>query len=158
VLSAVGLLISPRRRDAVRSWATPTEHGGIDAALAELSSQLLAELHGDAADALVTTALDCRYAGQSHELRVPDVAAFHAEHRRRNGYARDDVPIEVIAVRARARVDSELAPTDLPAVARAEHRGPTVAAEADCTVWIPEGWRAVPHEGGAWVLHREGAA
>ena len=36
----------------------------------------------------VTTAFDCRYAGQSHELTVPSVDDFPAEHRRRNGYAR----------------------------------------------------------------------
>jgi hypothetical protein len=33
-------------------------------------------------------------------------------------------------------------------------RGPAVVAEPDCTVWIPEGWRAEPGPTGAWVVRR----
>jgi N-methylhydantoinase A/oxoprolinase/acetone carboxylase beta subunit len=39
---------------------------------------------------------------------------------------------------------------------RARVKGPAVVAEADCTVWIPAGWRAEPRELGAWVLERVG--
>ena len=67
VLSAVGLLCSPRQRDLVRSWP-PASHEGLDTALAELADRAAAAVGGR--DAHVTTALDCRYAGQSHELTV----------------------------------------------------------------------------------------
>jgi len=162
VLSAVGLLISPRRRDAVRSWATPTEHGGIDAALAELTSQLSSELHGDVDDVVVTTALDCRYAGQSHELRVPDVAAFHAEHRRRNGYDRPDDVVEVTALRVAVE---QPAPADIESVLAgwigrwpARLVGPRVEVREECTIWIPEGWSGTEGPLGTLVLHRDDTA
>ena len=67
VLSAVGLLTSPIQRDLVRSWPTPLDH----TALADARRRLAAEaskLVGRDAD--TTTAVDCRYAGQSHELTV----------------------------------------------------------------------------------------
>ena len=39
VLSAVGLLCSPRQRDLVRSWPTPGDHTGLDDALAALADE-----------------------------------------------------------------------------------------------------------------------
>jgi N-methylhydantoinase A len=102
----------------------------------------------------VELAYDCRYVGQSHELTVPSPSEFEAEHERRNGHARPGAPIEVVAVRARAVASAPLAVTDLPAVTRAKVRGPNVVAEPDCTVWVPDGWVAVPRELGAWVLER----
>ncbi len=151
--SAVGLLCSPRQRELVRSWPTPAEHEGLDDALAELAAGAQAAV-GGGEDIEVELALDCRYAGQSHELTVPDIDAFADEHRRRNGYARPGAPIEVVALRARARRPAPLNPEDLPTVERRRLEGPTVAAEPDCTVWIPEGWTAEPHPTGAWVLTR----
>lgn len=152
-LSAVGLLCSPRQRELVRSWPTPAEHDGLAAALAELSGEAEAAV-GRGDDVEVELALDCRYAGQSHELMVPTVDDFADEHRRRNGYARPGAPIEVVALRARARRPAPLEPGDLPPGRRERLTGPTVATEPDCTVWIPEGWTAEPHDSGAWVLTR----
>jgi N-methylhydantoinase A/oxoprolinase/acetone carboxylase beta subunit len=161
VLSAVGLLCSPRQRELVRSWPTPAEQDGIAEALAELADEAKAAVGGgmDApaggrGDVTVEVALDCRYAGQSHELTVPSVEAFGEEHRRRNGYARPGAPVEVVALRARARRPAPLEPADLPPVRRERMVGPAVVAEPDCTVWIPEGWTAEPHPTGAWVLTR----
>jgi N-methylhydantoinase A/oxoprolinase/acetone carboxylase beta subunit len=142
VLSAVGLLCSPRRREVVRS--TPAT---IEQVAAEARALV-------GAGAVVETAVDCRYVGQSHELTVPTPDAFPAEHERRNGHVRPGAPVEVVAVRARATSPAALAVTDLPAVARARVRGPAVAAEADCTVWVPDGWVAEPRELGAWVVTR----
>jgi N-methylhydantoinase A/oxoprolinase/acetone carboxylase beta subunit len=156
VLSAVGLLCSPRQRDLVRSWPTPGDHDGLPERLAELADEARAAV-GDDPDAEVTTALDCRYRGQSHELRVPSVEDFPDEHRRRNGYARPGAPIEVVAVRATARLPASLSPTDLgppPSGERHATTGPTVLAEADCTVWVPEGWTAEVAPDGSWVLTR----
>jgi hypothetical protein len=99
VLSAVGLLVSRRRAEQVRSWPTPGDAGGLDGVLAELAASVLAEL-GDPT-ATVSTFLDCRYAGQSHELRVASVDEFPDEHERRNGFRRQDgTPVEVVALRA----------------------------------------------------------
>jgi N-methylhydantoinase A/oxoprolinase/acetone carboxylase beta subunit len=145
VLSAVGLLCSPVQRDLVRSWPTPGELTGLDAALAELARSAGA---GD-----VETSVDCRYAGQSHELTVPAVADFPQEHRRRNGYVRN-APVEVVALRARATSPAPLDVTDLPAAARRAVVGPAVVAEEDCTIWVPDGWRAEPGPLGALVVTR----
>ena len=154
VLSAVGLLCSPRQRELVRSWPSTASHDGLDAALAELSRQAVDAVGGY--DARVATALDCRYAGQSHELTVARLSDFHEEHRLRNGWARRDAPVEVVALRARARRPAPLAMEQLgpPAVERRARAGPSVIAEPDCTVWVPAGWRADVDEGGAWILRR----
>jgi N-methylhydantoinase A/oxoprolinase/acetone carboxylase beta subunit len=152
-LSALGLLSSPRRRELVRTWPTPRDTAGLPDALAALGADAARRV-GDGAH--VSTALDCRYVGQSHELTVSSVDDFHAEHTRRNGYARPDVAVEVIALRARATRPAPLTADELPAVSRPTVRGPDVVAEADCTVWIPEGWTATPGPLGAWMLHRDG--
>ena len=155
VLSAVGLLCSPRQRELVRSWPDPANHEGVDAALVALGDEARAAVGGAADPGIdVEFALDCRYAGQSHELSVPSVEAFHAEHQRRNGYARPGAPVEVVALRARARRPAPLDPEDLPAVERQRCTGPAVAVEPDCTVWIPDGWIAEPGPLGAWILTR----
>ncbi len=152
-LSAVGLLCSPRQRELVRSWPTPADHEGVAEALAALAGEAEAAV-GGRADVEIETALDCRYAGQSHELTVPTVDDFADEHRRRNGYARPGAPVEVVALRARARRPAPVEPGDLPPVRQDQLTGPVVATELDCTVWIPDGWTAEPHDTGAWVLTR----
>jgi N-methylhydantoinase A/oxoprolinase/acetone carboxylase beta subunit len=168
VLSAVGLLTAPRRRDLVRSWPTPDDHRDLGPALAALADRARALVAGSgesgsqgsppgATDIDVTTSLDCRYRGQSHELTVPGVAAFHDEHRRRNGYARPDDPVEVVALRATAVRPPAVAADDLPPPTGAVPEpvtGPAVVAQPDCTVWVAEGWVARPGVAGALVLER----
>ncbi|HZM43121.1 MAG TPA: hydantoinase/oxoprolinase family protein [Acidimicrobiales bacterium] len=156
VLSAVGLLTAPRRRDLVRSWPTPGDHTGLGEALAALADEARSLVGGDASP---ETAVDCRYRGQSHELTVPSVDAFHDEHRRRNGYARPEDPVEVVAIRAVAARPPAVAADGLPdppARLQGDRHGPAVIAEADCTIWVPEGWVARPGAAGALVLRREG--
>jgi N-methylhydantoinase A/oxoprolinase/acetone carboxylase beta subunit len=109
---------------------------------------------GGGDDVEVSHALDCRYRGQSHELTVESVEDFPEEHRRRNGYARPEAPVEVVALRARARRPAALEPVDLPAPERERVVGPAVAVEVDCTVWVAEGWIAEPGPAGAWVITR----
>jgi N-methylhydantoinase A/oxoprolinase/acetone carboxylase beta subunit len=150
VFSAVGLLCAPEQRELVQSWATPCATEGLAGARADLADRVRALLPGGH----VTSWLDCRYAGQSHELTVAEIAAFPAEHERRNGFARPGAPVEVIALRARVTRPASLTVDDLPASPRAEVRGPAVVAEPDCTVWIPAGWRAAPGPSGAWVVRR----
>jgi N-methylhydantoinase A/oxoprolinase/acetone carboxylase beta subunit len=156
VLSAVGLLTAPRRRDLVRSWPNPQDHAGVAEALALLGKEAAA-LVGPGGDAItVETALDCRYRGQSHELTVPSVGEFHDEHRRRNGYARPEEPVEVVALRAVATRPPTVAATDLPAAARlaGEVQGPAVIAEPDCTIWVADGWVAQAGADGALLMQR----
>ena len=78
---------------------------------------------------------------------------FPDEHRRRNGYLRPGAPIEVVALRARARRPAAMSYDDLgPAGERHVAAGPGVLAEPDCTVWVPDGWIADVGGGGAWIL------
>jgi N-methylhydantoinase A/oxoprolinase/acetone carboxylase beta subunit len=164
VLSAVGLLSSPRRRELVRSWPTPADHAGLERALEELvadASDAVRSSTGLAADELeVRTAVDCRYRGQSHELRVASVADFAAAHRARNGYVLDGVAIEVTALRAVAEapapatIEQVLGASDSGDVQPAT--GPTVVARADCTIWVPEGWHGRPGPLGSMLLEQVG--
>jgi len=148
VLSALGVLGAPRSRELVRSWSGD---GSVDAALRELADDAR-RLVGP--EAVTETLLDVRYAGQSHELTVRSLDSFHEEHRRRNGYSRADAPLEIVALRARARIDSSLDVTGLPPIERSTPVGPAVIAEPDCTIWLPEGWAARRGEADALVLER----
>jgi N-methylhydantoinase A/oxoprolinase/acetone carboxylase beta subunit len=154
VLSALGLVSAPPQRELVRSWPAPGDHNGLEAARAELARDVAALEGLEAGAAEVETFVDCRYRGQSHELTVGAVGDFPAEHARRNGYARDGLPIEVVALRARARGDAPLDPSELPAWPRERVVGPAVATEPDCTVWVPDGWVAEPAASGTWVITR----
>jgi N-methylhydantoinase A/oxoprolinase/acetone carboxylase beta subunit len=141
----------------VRSWPDPLDHDGLGAALDRVADEAAALVGGGdagAGDVEVEQLVDCRYAGQSHELTVSSPDAFPAEHERRNGFTRPGAPVEVVALRVRARRPAPLSPDELPEVARPAVRGPEVVAEADCTVWVPAGWQAEPGPLGAWVVHR----
>ena len=180
VLSAVGILGAPQQLDVVRSWPTPRVHDGLSQGrfhLARVAARRLLRLPPDtparvalaagtgAAGVVlpdgthveVTLSVDCRYAGQSHELTVPTVAEFEDEHARRNGYAQPGAPVEVVAVRASARLASPIDVEKLPlpeGVLRRSAVGPAVLAEPDCTVWVPPGWTADVGGGGSWILRR----
>jgi N-methylhydantoinase A/oxoprolinase/acetone carboxylase beta subunit len=163
VLSAVGMLAAPRQLDRVRSWPDPADHAGAEAAARALGAEAAAaSAQAEAAGADIEIGLDCRYAGQSHELTVAGVAGFEAEHARRNGFLLTGAPVEVVAIRASARWPS---PVDLAALASAAAfrpdrtgsiAGPAVVAEPDCTVWVASGWRADAHPSGSWLLTRAG--
>ncbi|HSS11845.1 MAG TPA: hydantoinase/oxoprolinase family protein [Acidimicrobiales bacterium] len=153
VLSAAGILAAPRQVDLVRSWPESSDHDGANRARLQLADEAARQL-GDGA--IVETFLDCRYAGQSHELTVPDIESFEPEHQRRNGFARPGSPIEVVALRAAARLASPVRLADLPDPGNRTGvvRGPAVVSEPDCTIWVPKGWTAAVGGGGAWLLTR----
>ncbi len=148
VFSALGILCAPEQRELVETWPTPSSRAGLDDARASLAARVAALVPGGD----VEHWLDCRYAGQSHELVVANADEFPAEHARRNGYTRPDVGIEVVALRARVSRAAPLTITDLPEPPRAAARGPAVVAELDCTLWVPEGWVATPGAAGAWIV------
>lgn len=155
VLSAAGLLGAPRQVDLVRSWPTPGSTSGLAEARAELADRARAQLaatSGAWGEVAVASSLDCRYAGQSHELVVAELADFEHEHRRRNGFARPDAPVEVVALRARASAAPPLHPSLLPPPARRRAEGPCVLVEADTTVFVPAGFVAEVGGGGSWLI------
>lgn len=158
VLSAVGLLMAPPQREVVRSRSAPGDLSGLADDLSRVADE--ARASAPAAGSVVTTAVDCRYIGQSHELTVPDLAAFHVEHELRNGFARPDAPVEVVAVRATSVGQPALQLADLPVpdhrASFASVEGPLVIAEPDCTIWLAEGWRAELGVAGALLLRRVG--
>ncbi len=147
VCSAAGLLCAPKSREVVHSFAG----GSLPEAIGRVEREARARV---GTDAVVESAVDCRYVGQSHELTVASVDEFPAAHERRNGHFRPGAPVEVIAVRARASIAAPLRMTDLPDVERDRVVGPAVVAERDCTVWVPAGWHAEPRELGSWVVER----
>jgi N-methylhydantoinase A/oxoprolinase/acetone carboxylase beta subunit len=166
VLSAVGLVTAEMRRDVALSRAHPGDLGGLADEADRAARSALALLAGEdaepggAAGVSVEVGFDCRYAGQSHELTVPDIAGFHEAHRRRNGTTRPGDRIEVTAVRASAGI---AAPVSVHEVLRSwEGRwdrpvvGPDVIVREDCTIWVPEGWRGEEGPLGSLVLRRIG--
>lgn len=155
VLSAVGVLASPHQHDLVRSWPDPADHAGIEEALDRLAGEAVAAL-GGVGTPTIERLVDCRYAGQSHELSVPTVASFPDEHERRNGYARPGAMVEVVALRVTARRPAPLEVADLPADRRPGAAGPVALVEPDTTIWVPDGWRADLGEAGALRLVRGG--
>jgi N-methylhydantoinase A len=124
VLSALGLVASEERRDAVRSYLVPLADAG------ELPTE------GEA---------DLRYAGQSFELTLPlqaDLAeAFHRAHEEQYGFAERDREVQLVAVRtADIREGPEL---ELPLNEETTVYGPAVVELAGSTCWIPPGWVGV---------------
>jgi len=151
VLSALGCLTAPRQHDLVRTWPGGSDLTGLAEALDSLAAEAGALVPGST----VETELDCRFQGQSHEIRVQRIEDFPAAHQRRNGYTRPDTPIEVVAIRTTARKASPVSIESLPVGDRTAVEGPAVIAEADCTIWVPEGWRSDPHPvSGALILTR----
>jgi N-methylhydantoinase A len=97
VLSALGLVASEERRDAVRSYLVPLADAG----------ELPAE--GEA---------DLRYAGQSFELTLPlqeDLEeVFHRVHEEQYGFAEKDRVVELVAVRTADIRKDEISTTHRP--------------------------------------------
>jgi N-methylhydantoinase A len=135
VLSALGLVASDERRDAVRSYLVPLEEAG------ELPRV------GEA---------DLRYAGQSFELTVPLqdglAEAFHRAHEDLYGFAELRRRIELVAVRtAEVTPGAEI---ELPGSDPRSVAGPSVVELPGATVWVPGGWAGKTDAHGTLVLRR----
>jgi N-methylhydantoinase A len=122
VLAALGLVVSPRRRDVQRSvlWTgDQLTAEAISDAAAELGERARRAMHEP--DAELRVVYELRYRGQSFELPIagaPDVtpdelrAAFEREHEERYGYHDSDQQLELVTIRVTATsqgVDVELA-------------------------------------------------
>ncbi len=117
--SAWGMLMTEPRVDLTRTAVMPL-HAGADDAIAvrfaELEADAQARLveQGFGADRIrVRRALDLRYAGQEHTVRLPVdvgatpaaiVEAFHAAHRRQYTFALLDTPVEIVNYRVTSTV------------------------------------------------------
>jgi N-methylhydantoinase A len=120
VLSALGLLLAPPRQETSRTvMAAPGDD--LSNVWSELEQRARAELEhqGVRAGVSLSRLVDCRYRGQSHELRVeltPDGRAdelLHAAHAQAYGYAMPGEPVELVTARVVAEGQPVLA--ELPA-------------------------------------------
>jgi N-methylhydantoinase A len=103
--------------------------------------------------------VDARYRGQSYEIRTPWRGDFHALHRRRYGFSRDEEP-EIVNAIVRATVSRSKprfsriarggAVAERPGVYRRERMGagakvagPCLIMEDNATTYLARGWRCV---------------
>jgi N-methylhydantoinase A len=119
VLSALGLIVSERRRDLVESVLLSGEEiAGAPEAVARLAQRGRDELGDDRAD--VRVGYDLRYAGQAFEITVAgephtDAAElrrrFDAAHEQRYGYCDPEATLELVTLRVTVALPGgELAP------------------------------------------------
>jgi N-methylhydantoinase A len=157
VLAALGLVISPRRRDVQR---TVMLAGGeltaaaIESVVAELGAQARAALGEPAAELEPT--YEARYRGQAFELSVRSApgdlrAAFEAAHEERYGYRDADGELELVNVRVTATVPG--AEVELERFEEQE-LSEAVFALPESTVYIPAGWSARVDANGAIRMTR----
>ena len=114
VLAALGLVVSPRRRDVQRTLLLAGNELTADAvaeAVSELGEQAREALSAPEADLGVTYEL--RYQGQAFELAIAGSSeaqpeelreAFEAEHQDRYGYSDSDQVLELVTIRVTATV------------------------------------------------------
>jgi N-methylhydantoinase A len=116
VLSALGLLLAPPRAEVSRTLMVPADRD-LDDVWDELTSEATHRLRAQGAhgDITVTRIAECRYHGQSHELRVDATDGgrdgtvaqrFHDAHAEAYGYRMPGEQVQVVT----ARVVAEGAP------------------------------------------------
>lgn len=169
VFSAYGLLAADVRAVAVRSLvAAATEDAFARAAASfellvrEVDASLDEQTVAPDARRFVRE-LDLRYAGQSTELAIADVAtreaavaAFHRKHHERFGFSVPEEPVEIVTVRQpaddarageREAFDGERF-VAMPVYARDRLRpgdafvGPAIVEQYDATTFVAPHWRA----------------
>jgi N-methylhydantoinase A len=168
VLSALGLALSERRRDVVRSVLltrdslTPEAVAGAVRELGDEGRRDLGE-----PDAELRATYDLRYSGQAFELSIdgalePDPAelraSFDAAHERRYGYADPDADLELVTVRVAAAAPGGRMPeaeraepaevrarrdgTPVLGPGEAQVDGPAIFELPGSTLVVPPGWHA----------------
>jgi N-methylhydantoinase A len=150
VLSALGLVVSPRRRDIQRSVFLAGDHLNSDRVaelVAELGEQARTALKKPEAELRATYEL--RYRGQAFELAIggstePGVdelrEAFEAEHEDRYGYRDPDQELELVTIRVTATLKAAelrlIAEDDDDAGPECSRRRATLdGSEAELKVW-----------------------
>jgi N-methylhydantoinase A len=201
LMSAIGLLAADIRSDfglTCLTDANPDGWNAVKTALAELDRRAAAWATKEELDPALLEfhrVLELRYLGQSSELSVPldddvntlaaVIAAFHAEHQRRFGYAMPARAIEIVTARLTARLARPKPhPEALPEVTRpapASRRvwfattgfvetpiyqrdaipsasrieGPAVIEQMDTTTIVPPGWSVTVDRMANLLLSRE---
>jgi N-methylhydantoinase A len=134
VLSALGLVVSERRRDVVESvliGGGDLTREAVADVVERLGERARTELTpGEGSDPELRATYDLRYAGQAFELSVdgsldpaPEElrAAFDRAHEERYGYADPEAELELVTVRVAAALPGAEPPPAEPA--RGEERG-----------------------------------
>jgi N-methylhydantoinase A len=159
VLAALGLVVSPQRRDVQQSVLlagselTPER---INSEVDELAARATRELGTE--PAWVTVVYDVRYRGQSFELAISAAPedlreAFEAEHEARYGYRDPDRDLELVTIRVSARL--EPAPVALPDESETQRiTGPDVVRLPESTLVVPPLWEGTTDSGGTIHLQR----
>ena len=142
VLAALGLVVSPRRRDVQRSVLLSGDDltaDAIERRVKELGERARESMHDPGAELQVVYEL--RYRGQSFELPISGSTtadpgelrhAFEDEHEERYGYRDADQELELVTIRVTATgpgVDVELAGDDGEADVERSTREATLAGE-----------------------------
>ncbi len=119
VFSALGLLFSDSEHEVVRTLmlrGVAITPAALEEAFAMVEAEAAAHFAGhEGPPPTLTRSADVRYAGQAYELPVPVpsgrvdvrrlVEAFVAEHVRTYGHGAADDPVDVVSIRALARVE-----------------------------------------------------
>ena len=124
VFSALGLLLSPQRQDVVQTVRLRADLSDLDHTLAQLEERATREMEVSlgVSPSVLTSSIDARYRGQSHETNVPYQrgagaerlrADFTAAHQLRNGFSLDDHKVEVVTLRVAATAPASLTWNDL---------------------------------------------
>jgi N-methylhydantoinase A len=174
VLSALGLAMTPERREAMTSVMRRLDEW-LDRERNE-AMEVVAEMAWPRAESREPKTpvpkpksrswyARMRYQGQGHELDIPVLqrqprdevrAAFEAQHSKRYGFTLD-VPVEIVSLRHVAegagrsvKFTRDAAPGPKRLI------GPASLALDDSTLFVAKGWHARLHESGAWLLTKAG--
>ena len=118
VLSALGMLAAAPTRDYSQTVMARHEAWGVEGAVwlaeqfAPLAARAVAEMAAEGLEETAVTlqySLDMRYAGQAHELKVPNagtntdpIGLFHDAHEARYGYRQAGAAVEIVTARVTA--------------------------------------------------------
>jgi N-methylhydantoinase A len=175
VLSALGLAITPERRERMISVLAPTARLDAAALSRELARAAAGVVAGEGWQRSWVARV--RYVGQGHELDVAVMngedgealaARFAALHAQRNGFTLA-APVEVIGVRHVASGPAHPVRFERIGASRwspshqvddggrfdARVPGPSVIVLPGATLRISPGWTGEPHPTGGWILERE---
>ncbi|HET9453038.1 MAG TPA: hydantoinase/oxoprolinase family protein [Gemmatimonadaceae bacterium] len=159
VLSALGLAMTPERRESMTSVMQPLDRWA-DSARQEAGAALTADMPAHLKRRSIV--LRMRYTGQGHELDVPMPAksaraalarSFAALHEARYGFTLA-APIEVVSMRAVAEGAGRDARLGSGRPSSKRTRGPVSVELPDATLWIAKGWTGRALSGGGWLLER----
>jgi len=168
VLAALGLVVSPRRRDLQRSVflsGGELTASAVEAHVEQLASQARGALHEPEAE--LRAVYELRYQGQAFELPIsastaPEPAqlreAFESEHQERYGYRDPEQVLELVSIRVSASVPGAdvalAAPADAEPSPGTAVAGPCVVRLPESTLLVPDGWSGEAQDSGTIVLAR----